>query len=433
MAPYDPIVDDTNAGAKAITTALDAGRIICAGSLQRAAAASPAFDTAADTPASTAITRATPDEDAATLHAMHAPAAKHKAVFFNPTAHAVAEPAKVAVPFTTSALEQNAHRAQDATATATAAPSQAQSSNTNQAAALRLALNSQGMTAPAPAASTVHAAAMTWVAARNTMEHATAADTAIPAATASETASTPHEAALMPQPASAHGDPLVPSSPTTALTAYPTSLDSPLAVSPLQPQVQFNHTGNDTLGTAGTVGLMQPNPVGAPQPSLLAADSAFRVPIPIGAPGWHEAVGERVAWLVKQDIQQVSLHLNPRHLGPVDITLTMDRDTVSVAFTSPHSHVRETLEAALPALRDAFVQNGVTLERTTISSRSAEFTDNGSLGAQPGGGNHAHGQSENAPRRHEARGDPESRAADTAQPLLVRLRTATRAGVDTYA
>ena len=64
------------------------------------------------------------------------------------------------------------------------------------------------------------------------------------------------------------------------------------------------------------------------------------------------------------------LHINPPDLGPLEIKLTMDDRQATALFTSPHSAVREAVEAALPRLREVLADSGITLGNASVTADS---------------------------------------------------------------
>lgn len=101
-----------------------------------------------------------------------------------------------------------------------------------------------------------------------------------------------------------------------------------------------------------------------------AASAIQRVNVPMSQPGWSDAFSSRVVWLAGQQQQSAELHVNPPELGPIDIVLSFDRDKAHVHFSSLHLTVREAIETALPALRDALGQAGIQLGDTSVSAES---------------------------------------------------------------
>jgi len=100
-----------------------------------------------------------------------------------------------------------------------------------------------------------------------------------------------------------------------------------------------------------------------------ATAPSVRVQVPVGQPGWDRAVGDQVVWFVAQNIKSASLRLNPQHLGPLEMHLSMDGDKASIAFSAQHAVVRDALESSLPRLRDMFAGQGMTLVDVDVSQR----------------------------------------------------------------
>lgn len=84
----------------------------------------------------------------------------------------------------------------------------------------------------------------------------------------------------------------------------------------------------------------------------------FTVGTPMDQNGWGQALGERVVLLASQDVREARIQLNPRELGPVDVTITLRDDKASVMFQAQHAVTREALEAELPRLRSMLQEQG---------------------------------------------------------------------------
>lgn len=98
--------------------------------------------------------------------------------------------------------------------------------------------------------------------------------------------------------------------------------------------------------------------------------TSFAIPVPLGQTGWAEAFSQRVSWVATQDQQSAHLELNPPNLGPVEVRITLNQDQASAVFVSPHSAVREAIEAALPKLREMLAENGLSMGNVNVSSQS---------------------------------------------------------------
>lgn len=147
--------------------------------------------------------------------------------------------------------------------------------------------------------------------------------------------------------------------------------------------------------------------------------ASARVAVPVGQPGWGRAVGEQVVWFVSQNINSANLRLNPQHLGPLEMQVSLDGSQANVTFTSQHAVVREALESALPRLREMLADNGLNLANVNVSQHnSPEQRGQGAFGTAQAG---ADGLA--------AQGEPDAEA----EPGLPSPATTLLGLVDTYA
>lgn len=141
---------------------------------------------------------------------------------------------------------------------------------------------------------------------------------------------------------------------------------------------------NDADGTGMKLASQQPLPDAQPETSVplsaqgaAAADKSRTMPPPdtflqaqVGKPGWSEELGGKVVWLINQQQQGAELRLNPPHLGPLEVRITIQQDQASVAFTAHHAVTREALEAAIPRLREMLGEQGLNLVDVNVSQHS---------------------------------------------------------------
>lgn len=109
------------------------------------------------------------------------------------------------------------------------------------------------------------------------------------------------------------------------------------------------------------------SPAGGANPLLNYATSSSSLNIPVNHPAWGQAVGERLQWMVKQDVQQAQLKLNPRNMGPIEIKIAMNQEQATVTFVANHAMTREALDAAVPRLREMFGESGLNLVDVNVS------------------------------------------------------------------
>ncbi|WP_246344914.1 flagellar hook-length control protein FliK [endosymbiont of Lamellibrachia barhami] len=109
----------------------------------------------------------------------------------------------------------------------------------------------------------------------------------------------------------------------------------------------------------------------------------LRVDVPVSQPGWDQAVGERIQWMLGRNIQSAEIKLTPPHMGPMEIRISVQNDQASVSFIAQQPLTREALEAAIPRLRDMLGEANLNLANVDVGqheSREASADANGDGG-----------------------------------------------------
>jgi flagellar hook-length control protein FliK len=115
----------------------------------------------------------------------------------------------------------------------------------------------------------------------------------------------------------------------------------------------------------------------APATSLnTVAPQNIQVDLPVGQPNWDGEFSQKIIWLTSQQNQIAEIHLNPAHLGPVDVMLSITQDQATAQFLSPHLAVREAIEEALPRLREMMAENGIQLGNVMVGADSFQQGNN---------------------------------------------------------
>jgi flagellar hook-length control protein FliK len=83
---------------------------------------------------------------------------------------------------------------------------------------------------------------------------------------------------------------------------------------------------------------------------------------------WPQQFGERIAWMAKADVQSAQININPPELGPIQITLNLSGDQAKLSFASPHLEVRQTIENALPQLKEMLSSSGISLGQANVGA-----------------------------------------------------------------
>ena len=92
---------------------------------------------------------------------------------------------------------------------------------------------------------------------------------------------------------------------------------------------------------------------------------------PVTHDAWGDEFNQKITWMASQHEQSAELHLNPPHLGPLDVVLKVNGDQATAMFTSPHAAVRDAVEQALPRLREMLADNGIMLGNAMVSDQSS--------------------------------------------------------------
>lgn len=127
-----------------------------------------------------------------------------------------------------------------------------------------------------------------------------------------------------------------------------------------------------SLGTpaASEPAALQPPSAGAIQPNSLtgtaATSATASLNAPVATPEWNRELGQQVVIATRSDEQQVSIRLNPAELGPLQVQLKVVDQQAHVQFLSAHAQVRGAVEQALPQLREALAEQGITLADTSV-------------------------------------------------------------------
>lgn len=90
---------------------------------------------------------------------------------------------------------------------------------------------------------------------------------------------------------------------------------------------------------------------------------------PVSQPGFGQAVGERVLWMARNEVQQARIQLNPPGLGPLEVSLQLGEERASVHFNAHHAATREALAADAPRLRTMLAEGGFENVDVNVSSQ----------------------------------------------------------------
>lgn len=107
--------------------------------------------------------------------------------------------------------------------------------------------------------------------------------------------------------------------------------------------------------------------------------------------GWDEAMGQRVQWMVSKGIQKADVRLNPPNLGPLEVRVNMTDEGAEIRFISQHGVVRDSVESAMPRLREMLAEQGIDLANVDVSEHSIAQGNDQQDGDQQGTGENGRG------------------------------------------
>ena len=124
---------------------------------------------------------------------------------------------------------------------------------------------------------------------------------------------------------------------------------------------------------------------------------------PFNDPRWQGDFSNRVALFAKSGLQQAEIKLNPAHLGPIDIRISMnDEQQASITFVAKNAAVRDAIEAGMPRLREMLNGQGMELADSGISEHA--FNDQRDQAARQEGFSGHPSDSDLAPTEEDSEG-----------------------------
>ncbi len=92
----------------------------------------------------------------------------------------------------------------------------------------------------------------------------------------------------------------------------------------------------------------------------------------VGHPQWGTEMADKIVWMAQKQIPSAEINLNPRHLGPVSIQIDVDQDQTRIAFHAHNPMVKESIEAALPRLKEMLAAQQLNLVDVNVSQQQSE-------------------------------------------------------------
>jgi flagellar hook-length control protein FliK len=127
---------------------------------------------------------------------------------------------------------------------------------------------------------------------------------------------------------------------------------------------QGNNNSLSILQIAGSV-LRESSSTDTPM-----APTHARLREPVGTSRWADELGSRLVLMSVRGQQQGSLLLTPEHMGPVEVQISVNRDTANVWFGAQQADTRAALNDAMPRLRELLAASGLSLGQSGVSEQT---------------------------------------------------------------
>lgn len=96
--------------------------------------------------------------------------------------------------------------------------------------------------------------------------------------------------------------------------------------------------------------------------------SQIQVYTPVSHNNWADEVGQKISWVAHQNDSKVELVLTPANMGKVEVSINLNGDQASAAFSAANPQTRDALEDALPRLREVLAQAGIQLGEANVNA-----------------------------------------------------------------
>ena len=141
------------------------------------------------------------------------------------------------------------------------------------------------------------------------------------------------------------------------------------------------HADNGAASSAVN-GLFSANaaPQAATHASTPAMISTATLQAPVGSTPWQNELGQQLIRFSQRGDHQIELHLHPKELGPLQISLHVNDQVAQAHFFAAHAQVRDAVQQAIPQLREALAGQGIALGEAMVGQQQQQRQDSGSFG-----------------------------------------------------
>ena len=157
-------------------------------------------------------------------------------------------------------------------------------------------------------------------------------------------------------------------------------------------EISTSLTGQSAESTPSSPIALSSHTAASSQPTGGSETDAVSIPSPLRTPQWNNDFAQKIVWLASNQKQAAELTLNPPNMGSIEVSLRIDNDQATATFVSSNAEVRESIETALPRLREMLAGVGISLGQANVSAdsfRQASGQSQENPGASPGASDNA--------------------------------------------
>ena len=150
--------------------------------------------------------------------------------------------------------------------------------------------------------------------------------------------------------------------------------DSPPAFSIPSNETPLRTEAANIAGDAQIATMNGPGASATPALSEQAAANAPQSPVAahLQDAAWPQQFGDKIVWMARNDQQSAQISIHPPQLGPIQVTLNLNGDQASLAFSSPHAEVRQAIESAMPQLQSMLSSAGINLGQANVGANMGQ-------------------------------------------------------------
>jgi len=137
--------------------------------------------------------------------------------------------------------------------------------------------------------------------------------------------------------------------------------------------IQSNGISDSTVGneTGIKLGDIQSSSL---RPPVQLINNTQTTPLPalnLDRPGWEQSFANNVSWMNNENIQTANIKISPAELGPIEIKMSIKQDQLTLNINAHHAVTRETLENALPRLKEILTGNNYNSVNVDVAGQQS--------------------------------------------------------------